>query len=89
MQAGDLGGAVAEIGKAEGALATTGAVFGALTAAEQASTIGVRLTFVENPDRAARSVGIPTAPPVGSGVARSTGNEEANSSEPVGPNLSR
>jgi uncharacterized Zn-binding protein involved in type VI secretion len=35
MQAGDLGGAVADIGKAEGALATTGAVFGALTAAEQ------------------------------------------------------
>src|SRR5580698_2578919 len=27
MQAGDLGGAVAEIGKAKGALATTGAVF--------------------------------------------------------------
>lgn len=48
-----------------------------LTAAEQASTIGVRLTFVENPDRAAASAGIPTAPPVGSGVARSTGNDRA------------
>jgi RHS repeat-associated protein len=35
MQAGDLGGAVVEIGKAQGALATTGALFGALTAAEQ------------------------------------------------------
>ena len=35
LQAGDLGGAVAEIGNAQGALATTGAVFGALTAAEQ------------------------------------------------------
>jgi uncharacterized Zn-binding protein involved in type VI secretion len=35
MQAGDLKNAVAQIGKAQGALATTGAVFGALTAAEQ------------------------------------------------------
>jgi uncharacterized Zn-binding protein involved in type VI secretion len=35
MQAGDLGGAIAEIGNAQGALATTGAVFGALIAAEQ------------------------------------------------------
>jgi len=41
MQAGDLGGAVAEIGKAQGALATTGAVFGALTAAEQLVSIAV------------------------------------------------
>jgi uncharacterized Zn-binding protein involved in type VI secretion len=35
MQAGDLGGAIAEIGNAQGALATTGAVVGALIAAEQ------------------------------------------------------
>ena len=41
MQAGDLGGAVADIGKAEGALATTGAVFGALTAAEQLVSVAV------------------------------------------------
>ena len=41
MQAGDLGGAVAEIGKAQGALATTGAVFGALTAAEQLVSVAV------------------------------------------------
>ncbi|GAB3574653.1 hypothetical protein GCM10027406_04990 [Leifsonia lichenia] len=45
-----------------------------LTAGEQASTVGVRLTYVESPDRAAVSIGDPTAPPVGSGVARSTGN---------------
>lgn len=48
-----------------------------LTGPEQASTIGVRMTFVESPDRAAASAGDPTAPPVGSGVARSTGNDRA------------
>jgi len=48
-----------------------------LTAAERASTIGVRLTYRESPDRAAASAGDPTAPPVGSGVARSTGNDRA------------
>jgi uncharacterized Zn-binding protein involved in type VI secretion len=41
MQAGDLGGAVADIGKAQGALATTGAVFGALTAAEQLVSVAL------------------------------------------------
>jgi uncharacterized Zn-binding protein involved in type VI secretion len=41
MQAGDLRGAVADIGKAEGALATTGAVFGALTAAEQLVSVAL------------------------------------------------
>ncbi|SEI16452.1 MULTISPECIES: DUF5979 domain-containing protein [unclassified Leifsonia] len=42
-----------------------------LTAAERASTQGVRLTVVESPNRAARiqSTGDPTAPAVGSGVA--------------------
>lgn len=48
-----------------------------LTAAERASTVGVRMTYVESPDRAAASVGDPTAPPVGSGVARSNGNDRA------------
>lgn len=42
-----------------------------LTASEQASTIGVRLTLEESPTRAARSAGVVTAPPVGSGVAAS------------------
>lgn len=46
-----------------------------LTTAERASTVGVRLTFVESPDRAAASAGDPTAPPVGSGVARSFAND--------------
>jgi uncharacterized repeat protein (TIGR01451 family) len=47
-----------------------------LTADQQASTIGVRFTFAESPNRAAveAAEGDPTAPPVGSGVARSTGN---------------
>lgn len=42
-----------------------------LTAAERASTQGVRLTFVESPKRAAAiaATNDPTAPPVGSGVA--------------------
>ena len=48
-----------------------------LTAAERANTIGVRLTVGESPTRADRSVGVPTAPPVGSGVARSIGNDRA------------
>ncbi|WP_431278668.1 hypothetical protein [Leifsonia poae] len=48
-----------------------------LTTAERASTIGVRLVYVESPNRAAASAGDPTAPPVGSGVARSTGNNRA------------
>lgn len=48
-----------------------------LTAAERASTVGVRMNYVESPDRAAASAGDPTAPPVGSGVARSTGNDRA------------
>ncbi|QKJ17999.1 DUF5979 domain-containing protein [Microbacterium hominis] len=42
-----------------------------LTAAERASTLGIRLIFVESPDRAAASAGNLDAPPVGSGVARS------------------
>ncbi|MFF2487065.1 DUF5979 domain-containing protein [Microbacterium sp. NPDC058062] len=46
-----------------------------LTTAERASTVGVKLTFVESPDRAAASAGDPTAPPVGSGVARSFAND--------------
>ncbi|KJL40375.1 DUF5979 domain-containing protein [Microbacterium trichothecenolyticum] len=46
-----------------------------LTTAERASTVAVRLTFVESPDRAAASAGDPTAPPVGSGVARSFAND--------------
>ncbi|KAF2412983.1 hypothetical protein B1729_12100 [Microbacterium sp. B35-04] len=46
-----------------------------LTAAERAAAIGVRLIFEESPDRAAASVGDPTAPPVGSGVARSFTND--------------
>lgn len=48
-----------------------------LTAAERASTVGVRLVYEESPNRAAASAGDPTAPPVGSGVARSTGNDRA------------
>lgn len=46
-----------------------------LTTAEQASTVGVRLVFVESPNRAAVSEGDLDAPPVGSGVARSFGND--------------
>ena len=46
-----------------------------LTTAERASTVGVKLTFVDSPDRAAASAGDPTAPPVGSGVARSFAND--------------
>lgn len=48
-----------------------------LTTAERASTVGVRMTYAESPDRAAASAGDPTAPPVGSGVARSSGNDRA------------
>ncbi len=46
-----------------------------LTTAEQRSTLGVRLVFVESPDRAAASQGDLDAPPVGSGVARSFDND--------------
>ncbi|KRA25126.1 hypothetical protein ASD65_12340 [Microbacterium sp. Root61] len=46
-----------------------------LTGAEQSSTLGVRLVIVESPNRAAASAGDPAAPPVGSGVARSIGND--------------
>ncbi|MFE1664736.1 DUF5979 domain-containing protein [Microbacterium sp. P02] len=46
-----------------------------LTTAERASTQGVRLIVVESPARAAASAGDPTAPPVGSGVARSFTND--------------
>ncbi|MFV0634648.1 DUF5979 domain-containing protein [Demequina sp.] len=44
-----------------------------LTAAEQESTTAVQIVFVESPDRAT-STDV-EAPPVGSGVARSIGNE--------------
>ncbi len=46
----------------------------ALTPAERASTVAFRLTYVESPTRAER-LGSPDAPPVGSGVAASTGND--------------
>ena len=45
-----------------------------LTTAERGAAVGVRLTFVESPDRAAASVGNLDAPLVGSGVARSFAN---------------
>ena len=45
-----------------------------LTAAQQESTLSVRLTFVESPTRASR-ITSPTDPPVGSGVAQSVGND--------------
>jgi hypothetical protein len=50
-----------------------------LTAAEQASTEGVRFTYAESPNRAEAiaASGDPAAPAVGSGVARSTGNNRA------------
>lgn len=47
------------------------------TAAEQASTTGVRLVFAESPKRAARIGDDPTAPQVGAGVARSIGNDRS------------
>ncbi|MGB0100205.1 MAG: DUF5979 domain-containing protein [Nocardioides sp.] len=43
-----------------------------LTAAEQESTLAVRLVYVESPTRGARTEGDLDAPPVGSGVARSS-----------------
>lgn len=46
----------------------------ALSAAERADTLSFRLVFQESPTRGARSGQDPTAPPVGSGVARSTSN---------------
>jgi uncharacterized repeat protein (TIGR01451 family) len=45
-----------------------------LTAAEQESTLAVRLVFAESPTRGDRTQGDLDAPPVGSGVARSIGN---------------
>lgn len=46
-----------------------------LTAAEQESTLAVQLVFAESPTRGERTEGDLDAPPVGSGVARSIGNE--------------
>ncbi|ANJ28317.1 hypothetical protein ATC03_18010 [Agromyces aureus] len=46
-----------------------------LTGAEQQSTLGVQLVFAESRDRAEASEGDLDAPPVGSGVARSFGND--------------
>lgn len=46
-----------------------------LTVAERSTTTSVRLTYVESPTRAERIEGDPTAPQVGSGVARSIGND--------------
>ncbi|WP_141015093.1 DUF5979 domain-containing protein [Nocardioides sambongensis] len=46
-----------------------------LTAAEQESTLSVRLIFAESPTRGDRTAGDLDAPPVGSGVARSIGND--------------
>lgn len=45
-----------------------------LTTGERSTTTGVRLVFVESPDRATVAAGDLNAPPVGSGVARSSGN---------------
>ncbi|MGC5165992.1 DUF5979 domain-containing protein [Luteimicrobium sp. DT211] len=45
-----------------------------LSAAEQDTTLSVRLTFVESPTRASR-ITSPNDPPVGSGVAGSVGND--------------
>lgn len=47
------------------------------TAGEQAKAVGVRLVFAESPTRAAKTIGDPTAPQVGSGVARSIGNDRS------------
>ncbi|MFG3340498.1 DUF5979 domain-containing protein [Glycomyces sp. NPDC048151] len=46
-----------------------------LTDAEQESTTGVRLVFVESPTRADRIGTDPTLPQVGSGVSRSSGDD--------------
>ncbi|WP_172836211.1 DUF5979 domain-containing protein [Microlunatus soli] len=46
-----------------------------LSAESQADTIAFRLTFEESPTRIDRIPGNPEAPPVGSGVARSSGND--------------
>ncbi|MFB7250886.1 DUF5979 domain-containing protein [Microbacterium sp. NPDC056234] len=48
-----------------------------LTAQDRTDALGVRLVVEESADRDAASAGDPTAPPVGSGVARSTGNDRA------------
>ncbi|QDP96805.1 DUF11 domain-containing protein [Microlunatus elymi] len=44
-------------------------------AGSQADTIAFRLTYQESPTRSERINGNPEAPPVGSGVARSSGND--------------
>ncbi|UYO95717.1 DUF5979 domain-containing protein [Microbacterium sp. M28] len=46
-----------------------------LTDEDRADALGIRLLVEESEDREAASAGDPTAPPVGSGVARSTGND--------------
>ncbi|GAA2980160.1 hypothetical protein GCM10010460_14640 [Microbacterium terrae] len=46
-----------------------------LTAADREQALGIRLLWEESPTRAATAAGDLTAPPVGSGVARSTGND--------------
>lgn len=46
-----------------------------LTSSERNNATGVRLTFAESPDRAIAIAGDPSAPAVGSGVARSSGND--------------
>lgn len=46
-----------------------------LTSSAQQSTLAVRLVFVESPERATVAAGDPAAPQVGSGVARSFGND--------------
>lgn len=46
-----------------------------LSAEQQSDIIGFALIFEESPTRADRITGNPTAPPVGSGVARSSGND--------------
>ncbi|WP_221583889.1 DUF5979 domain-containing protein, partial [Microbacterium sp. G2-8] len=46
-----------------------------LTEADRADALGVRLVFEESAERAAAAEGDPTAPPIGSGVARSIDND--------------
>lgn len=48
-----------------------------LTPAEQAASTGIRLVFAESPTRATTIGDDPTAPQVGTGVARSIGNDRA------------
>lgn len=42
---------------------------------DRSDALGVRVIFAESEDRAGAAAGDPTAPPVGTGVARSTGND--------------